>query len=774
MIRTTILSATPNVPGVRGKKPAASSRGLITVNKRPHRWQNAAQQHASLSQPSTSSQRSQSSPSLQGPSHSAEIQKALRFSMLHLLAVAPITVPDILKKAHCKKEQCLDVLRKIAKVTDIASDEWQLTEKAYKELDVWKFPYPSQEVRQSVIDNAIKVFDRMRISPEDPQWQILLPKLERGKGITLSKLKLSVQSMKQPRKGTPVMKTGKNPLPAKKPVKKITDNADEKRAGEQMLRDSANEEELVVVDGEDGGVITGESRDAGAAGAKCLEKNGKERKNSGEKVTKAPLENDKGKKKSSGEGKAVVNKESTPKIGNQLKSTKQSSQETKPTNDSKNSAELTSSHKAKDKTKPAKSNAAGTTQMKPERQLSEAGNLKATANGKLPSSQNTPKETPLSSSDPIRKSSATAPKPFATHWLPRKEPVIRKGPKNPSNSRRLSQSSDAIDRSDKPSQKESTKPNSSNKPKNPSPLGARPLVNSPAASSSPLPGTQRSNRPSVSSSDSPLKRKANDLSSKEGGKGGFEGDDRAQKHRKTNTSVSSLSSQFSASSAGQDVAEKSLKRKSPSSAAGHEASPSPSKRRHVEASGDGSKAAKAAGVNSSKRESQVKPETEVAGKLSTSTTTSKQPNATLSAQPTAKPRAKASPDDGAKKKPPIRHSPSNSTSTVASSASDGSSITDPAVPPPLTSASTSSASSGDEGKDGGRDGTSSPPLPMSFSQTVERARKFQQHYIPYKELYERLSNSPDPPSEKDRATLMGMHDRLSVMKMEIKQSAQQQ
>lgn len=58
----------------------------------------------------------------------------------------------------------------------------------FKELDVWKYDYGTQEQRQAAIDNAIRHFDRLRASASAPVWQKLLPDEDRNKGISLSRL----------------------------------------------------------------------------------------------------------------------------------------------------------------------------------------------------------------------------------------------------------------------------------------------------------------------------------------------------------------------------------------------------------------------------------------------------------------------------------------------------------------------------------------------------------------------------------------------------------
>jgi RNA polymerase II elongation factor ELL len=134
----------------------------------------------------------------------SEIQQALRVPLLHLLAIKPLTLKEIAQKTRSKREECAGVLAKIARETNTETREFKLTEKSYKELDVWKFPYPSDEDRQAAIDNAIRAFDKQRLSPDEPIWQKLLPKSERGKGKSLSRLNIN-SSAAPPQRTTPLM-----------------------------------------------------------------------------------------------------------------------------------------------------------------------------------------------------------------------------------------------------------------------------------------------------------------------------------------------------------------------------------------------------------------------------------------------------------------------------------------------------------------------------------------------------------------------------------------
>jgi RNA polymerase II elongation factor ELL len=113
---------------------------------------------------------------------------AIRIPLIHLLAVRPLTSKTIAQNLRCTKEDVDKLLEKFAKDARESIGKKELKEKAYKELDVWKFPYPSPVERQAAIDRAIHAFDRMRVGRSDNLWQLLLPEERRGKGECLSKL----------------------------------------------------------------------------------------------------------------------------------------------------------------------------------------------------------------------------------------------------------------------------------------------------------------------------------------------------------------------------------------------------------------------------------------------------------------------------------------------------------------------------------------------------------------------------------------------------------
>ena len=93
----------------------------------------------------------------------AEKTKAIRAPIIHILAIAPATGADLLKykKSATTTQEFKSALDKVA---DLVDGKYMLRNKLYKELDVWNFEYNSQKDRQTAIDNAVKVFDKMRMS----------------------------------------------------------------------------------------------------------------------------------------------------------------------------------------------------------------------------------------------------------------------------------------------------------------------------------------------------------------------------------------------------------------------------------------------------------------------------------------------------------------------------------------------------------------------------------------------------------------------------------
>lgn len=132
---------------------------------------------------------------------------AMKIPIVHLLAIGPMTTDSIAKMLNASKDECEKVLDKVAREVN---GQRELKDKLYKDLDVWKFPYQSNEDRQQAIDRAVHAYDRIRVERNDSLWQLLLPKDKRGKGIVLSRLNLFVKKSAPPK---PVISTEKDVKP---------------------------------------------------------------------------------------------------------------------------------------------------------------------------------------------------------------------------------------------------------------------------------------------------------------------------------------------------------------------------------------------------------------------------------------------------------------------------------------------------------------------------------------------------------------------------------
>ncbi|KAF2030549.1 hypothetical protein EK21DRAFT_111863 [Setomelanomma holmii] len=153
-----------------------------------------------------------------GSTHDVVIN-ALRVPVIHLLARQPATEASLAQTCRTSPANMRELLSKIAKRSSQDAEKWQLTDKAFRELNPHKFPYESSEDREQAIDSAIKSFDRQRLAKDDKLWQILLPREERGRGICLSRSKVKAPEAKA---STPMQKI--SDLTKKKPAAKKTDD----------------------------------------------------------------------------------------------------------------------------------------------------------------------------------------------------------------------------------------------------------------------------------------------------------------------------------------------------------------------------------------------------------------------------------------------------------------------------------------------------------------------------------------------------------------------
>lgn len=160
-----------------------------------------------------------------GSTHEA-VLAALRVPMIHLLAKQPATEAFLAASCRTSAANVRDLLPKIAKRSSQDTDKWQLTDKSFRDINPWKFPYSSED-RDEAIESAIKAFDRLRLAKDDKLWQILLPREERGQGKCLSRSKVKAVEAK-PKSSTPMQKI--SDLTKKKPApKKVDDKVVERK-----------------------------------------------------------------------------------------------------------------------------------------------------------------------------------------------------------------------------------------------------------------------------------------------------------------------------------------------------------------------------------------------------------------------------------------------------------------------------------------------------------------------------------------------------------------
>ncbi|KAK5992785.1 hypothetical protein PT974_06201 [Cladobotryum mycophilum] len=181
-------------------------------------------------------------PTLSASQQAMERAKEQRFTLVHELAVQDYTLDYLKGKWEAKESEFRPTLEKVAEYNS-GAEKWTLRKTYWKELDVWNYDYSSQDERQMAIDNAVKHYDKQRMSSSEPEWQRLLPRDERGKGKCLSRLQANLAKVHAP-----------PPAPAAAPVPKIKVQKTEdgsmsgdglesdrpKAGGEKMSRSSSN------------------------------------------------------------------------------------------------------------------------------------------------------------------------------------------------------------------------------------------------------------------------------------------------------------------------------------------------------------------------------------------------------------------------------------------------------------------------------------------------------------------------------------------------------
>lgn len=130
-------------------------------------------------------------PTLSAGQKKLEQSKEQRRAIVHELAVREQPLEYLENIWEGDEEDLKPVLDKIADFNE-STQKWALKAPYWRELDVWAYDYESQEERQYAIDNAIKRFDKLRLSASEEEWQKLLRVEDRGKGICLSKTQAKI------------------------------------------------------------------------------------------------------------------------------------------------------------------------------------------------------------------------------------------------------------------------------------------------------------------------------------------------------------------------------------------------------------------------------------------------------------------------------------------------------------------------------------------------------------------------------------------------------
>lgn len=170
-----------------------------------------------------------------------ERAKRQRKMVVHELAARDRSFEYLKEKWDGLEEDFKAVLEKTASM-DSSTKKWTMAKTYWKELDPYMYNYDDDDDRQQAIDNAIRQFDKQRISPSEPQWQKLLPKNERGQGKCLSRLqdKLAKTLAAAPPPPPPKLKVHKAEDSSSSKDDADTSSDKFKSGGEPMSRTSSN------------------------------------------------------------------------------------------------------------------------------------------------------------------------------------------------------------------------------------------------------------------------------------------------------------------------------------------------------------------------------------------------------------------------------------------------------------------------------------------------------------------------------------------------------
>lgn len=177
------------------------------------------------------------SPSLNPALSSVERARQQRASLVHELAIGEQTTEHLRSKWDGKPEEFKATLDKVADLMP-GTKKWAMRKSHWRELDVWKYDYEPAD-REQAIKNAIKQYDKQRLSSSEPEWDRLNPIEDRGKGINLSKLQANLA--KGPAPAAPRIKVQKADGSSTPKDDQATDTSGKTKAtSESMARSSSN------------------------------------------------------------------------------------------------------------------------------------------------------------------------------------------------------------------------------------------------------------------------------------------------------------------------------------------------------------------------------------------------------------------------------------------------------------------------------------------------------------------------------------------------------
>lgn len=167
-----------------------------------------------------------------------ERAKRERVPLVHELAVQDQSIDYLREKWDGMEADFRPALEKIADPLP-RSGLWAMRKNYFRELDVWTYNFDTPEQREKAIENAVRQFDRQRMSRGEPEWEKLNSPSDRGKGICLSKLQARIAT-KEPAPSAPKIKVQKPEDGSSEDRGDTTDSGKAARGATKMARTGSN------------------------------------------------------------------------------------------------------------------------------------------------------------------------------------------------------------------------------------------------------------------------------------------------------------------------------------------------------------------------------------------------------------------------------------------------------------------------------------------------------------------------------------------------------